>query len=81
MDNPISQMTDATRNSVIESLRTLELDWYHTDKMASEMFSILTAAVLEENWRGLYNFLQETRNSAVSLRQSSKEFNIDDSRD
>jgi hypothetical protein len=68
---PISRMTDATRQSIIESFSTLESDWYLPETRISELVKEIKNSVIENNWQGLHNFIQETRASVLKLRESN----------
>jgi hypothetical protein len=68
---PISRMTDATRQSIIESFSTLESDWYLPETRISELVKEIKNSVIKNNWQGLHNFIQETRASVLKLRESN----------
>jgi hypothetical protein len=68
---PISRMTDATRQSIIESFSTLESDWYLPETRISELIKEIKDSVIGNNWQGLHNFIQETRSSVLKLRESN----------
>lgn len=68
---PISRMTDATRQSIIESFSTLESDWYLPETRISELIKEIKDSVIGDNWQGLHNFIQETRASVLKLRESN----------
>lgn len=82
MSNPISRMTDATKQSIIENLSTLETDWRNPETRAAELLGAIKDAVIEGNWEGLRNFLYDTVDSVSKLRESNmRSPEVDDSKD
>jgi hypothetical protein len=71
-------MTDATRQSIIESFSTLESDWYIPDTRVSELCKAVKDSVIENNWDGLRSFLQATADSVIKLQASNKQFHQTD---